>query len=211
MTYKLSVQQVRWIKLALFFLGLYPLARWFVLASYGGLTANPTEFLTRSSGLWGLVCLVVTLLITPLRDWFDQPVLIRVRRMCGLFAFFYVALHALAWAWWDRGLVASEMVSDVFTRPFVSVGMVCFLVLFAMALTSNQRAMRALGRRWKMLHRWVYLVAVLAVVHYWLHKAGKNDFSEVYVYGSIISVLLLWRVWRRFKPETKIAPGNHSG
>ena len=175
--------------------------RWVFLGWQADLTANPTEFLTRSSGTWTLVCLIATLLVTPLRDWLQEPALIRIRRMCGLFTFFYASLHTLAWAWWEQNLVPIDMLRDVVQRPFVSVGMAAFLVLLAMALTSNQRAMRAMGRYWKALHRWVYLVAVLSIVHYWLHKAGKNDFVEVIIYGGVIAMLLAWRVWRRFRPS----------
>ena len=176
--------------------GLYPLLRWFYLGWQDSLTANPTEFLTRSSGTWTLVCLIVTLLVSPLRHWLGQPALIRLRRMCGLFAFFYASLHTLAWAWWEHDFVPVSMASDVIERPFVTVGVAALLLMLAMALTSNQRAMRYLGSYWKALHRWVYLVAMLAIVHYWLHKAGKNDFSEVVIYGFVVATLLAWRVWR---------------
>lgn len=198
----LTVKHIARIKPLLFVAGLYPLLRWLYLGFANDLTVNPTEFLTRSSGTWTLVCLVVTLLVSPLRDWLNEPALIRLRRMCGLFAFFYALLHTLAWAWWEQGFVLVDMGLDVIERPFVTVGMVAFVVMLAMALTSNQRAMRAMGRYWKALHRWVYLVAVLAIVHYWLHKAGKNDFVEVVIYGSILATLLGWRLWRRYRPKS---------
>lgn len=174
--------------------------RWLYLGFADGLTVNPTEFLTRSSGTWTLVCLVATLLVSPLRDWLNEPALIRLRRMCGLFTFFYATLHTLAWAWWEQNFVLADMGLDVLERPFVTVGVAAFAVLFAMALTSSKRAMKALGPYWKALHRWIYLVAVLAIVHYWLHKAGKNDFVEVTIYGMVLGVLLGWRVWRRYRP-----------
>jgi len=191
------------LKPTVFMLGLYPLLRWFYLGWQDGLTVNPTEFLTRSSGTWTLVFLIATLAITPLRDWFNLPALIRLRRMLGLFAFFYACLHLLAWAWWEKNLMPVEMARDVVNRPFVTVGSAAFLVMLAMALTSSQRAMKWLGSGWKALHRWVYLVAILAIVHYWLHKAGKNDFYEVTVYGAVVLALLSWRLWRRFKPGIK--------
>lgn len=196
---RLSVKQIGLIKPLLFAAGLYPLLRWLYLGLTDGLTVNPTEFLTRSSGTWTLVCLIATLLVSPLRDWFDEPALIRLRRMCGLFAFFYATLHTLAWAWWEQSFVLIDMGIDVLERPFVTVGMAAFVVMLAMALTSNQRAMKAMGRYWKALHRWVYLVAVLAIVHYWLHKTGKNDFFEVTIYGAVTAALLGWRVWRRYR------------
>jgi len=200
---RLSASEVDRLKPWLFVVGLYPVLRWAYLVWTNDLTANPTEFLTRSSGLWTLVCLIATLLVSPLRDWFGQPAMVRLRRMFGLFTFFYVSLHTMAWAWWEQNLVPVDMALDVVRRPFVTVGMAAFLVLLALALTSNQRSMRALGSRWKSLHQWIYLVAVLAIVHFWLHKAGKNDFAEVIIYGGVIAALLAWRVWRRFRPETK--------
>jgi sulfoxide reductase heme-binding subunit YedZ len=201
----LTAQAVDRVKPLVFVVGLYPLLRWFYLGWYDGFGVNPTEFLTRSSGIWTLVCLIVTLSLSPIKQWLAAPALIRLRRMCGLFAFFYASLHTLAWAWWEQNLVLKDMALDVWQRPFVSVGMAAFLVMLAMALTSSQSAMRRLGRWWKALHRWVYLVAVLSIVHFWLHKTGKNDFYEVTVYGLIVAALLVWRIWNRFKPETKKA------
>lgn len=204
----LSAKHIAWIKPFVFVAGLYPLLRWLYLGFSDSLTANPTEFLTRSSGTWTLVCLIATLLVSPLRDWIKEPALIRLRRMCGLFAFFYAMLHTLAWAWWEQNFVLIDMGLDVLKRPFVTVGMAAFLVMLAMALTSSQRAMKAMGHYWKALHRWIYLVAVLAIVHYWLHKAGKNDFFEVVMYGAVVAFLLawrLWRFWRRSRPETRTA------
>jgi sulfoxide reductase heme-binding subunit YedZ len=185
-----------WVKCLLFVAGLYPLLRWFYLGWQGDLTANPTEFLTRSSGTWTLVCLLITLTISPLRDWLHEPALIRARRLCGLFAFFYASLHTLTWAWWEQNLVPMDMLRDVVQRPFVTVGMAVFLVLLAMAITSSKAAMRSMGRYWKALHRWVYLAAMLSIVHYWLHKAGKNDFLEVTIYAMVVVLLLGWRLWR---------------
>ncbi|WP_256462175.1 sulfite oxidase heme-binding subunit YedZ [Orrella daihaiensis] len=180
---------------------MYPLLRWFYLGLTDGLTVNPTEFLTRSSGTWTLVCLMATLLVSPLRDWLNEPALIRLRRMCGLFTFFYATLHLLAWAWWEQNFVLADMGLDIVKRPFVTVGVVAFLVMLGMALTSSHRAMVAMGRYWKALHRWIYLVAVLSIIHYWLHKAGKNDFLEVTIYGLVLAALLGWRLWRYCRPK----------
>jgi methionine sulfoxide reductase heme-binding subunit len=196
---KISSSQIALIKPLLFLAGLYPLLRWFYLGWQNELTVNPAEFLTRSSGTWTLICLIATLLVSPLRDWLDQPALIRLRRMCGLFTFFYASLHLVAWAMWEHDFAALEMVTDVIERPFVSVGVAAFLLMLAMTLTSNQRAMKAMGKYWKALHNWIYVVAVLAIVHYWLHKAGKNDFLEVGIYGTAVAALLAWRLWRRLR------------
>lgn len=182
----------------------YPLLRWFSLGFLDGLGPNPAEFLTRSSGTWTLVGLLMTLTVTPVQVLLRQPALVRVRRMLGLFTFFYACLHVLAWAWWEHGFEISALWEDVLTRPFVSVGLFVFVVFLVLALTSNQWSMHRLKRRWKSLHRWIYLAAVAAIVHYWLHKAGKNDFSEVMVYGAIVTGLLGWRLARFIKTRTRL-------
>lgn len=188
------------VKPALFLLGMTPFARWIWLGLNNGLTANPVEFLTRSSGTWTLVCLLVTLSITPLRRLTGQPALVRLRRMCGLFAFFYGFLHFMAWVWWDRGFDPGQMLADIGERPFITVGFVAFVLMAALAATSTQWAMRRLGKRWQRLHRAVYAIGLLAVLHYWWHKAGKNDLEQPMIYAAVLAVLLGWRVaawWRR--------------
>lgn len=191
---KLGPQSVSRFKALLFLLGLFPLARWVWLGWHDQLTANPTEFLTRSSGTWALVCLLVTLSVSPLRQIIDEPALIRVRRLCGLFAFFYGALHALAWAWWEQGFEIDPMLADIVRRPFISAGAAAFLLMLSLAGTSSRAAMRWLGVWWKRLHRSIYLIGILVIVHYAWHKAGKNDFSEVAIYGALMAVLLAWRL-----------------
>ncbi|OZI51072.1 sulfoxide reductase heme-binding subunit YedZ [Bordetella genomosp. 4] len=194
-----SAAAVARFKPLLFIAGLLPFARWFWLGFNDGLTANPIEFLTRSSGTWALVCLLVTLSITPLRRLLRQPALVRLRRPCGLFAFFYGALHFVAWVWWDRGLDVGAMLQDVWERPFITAGFAAFVCMTALALTSTQWAIRKLGRRWQTLHRLVYLIGILAVVHLWWHKSGKNDFEQPLIYGAILAVLLGWRLALRLK------------
>lgn len=189
-----SASAVGRYKPLLFIAGLFPFARWFWLGFNNALTANPVEFLTRSSGTWALVCLLVTLSITPLRRLLGQPALVRLRRPCGLFAFFYAVLHFLAWVWWDRGLDPASMLHDIGERPFITVGFAAFVLLAALAATSTQAAMRAMGRRWQILHRAVYLIGVLVIVHLWWHKAGKNDFQQPLAYGAVLLALLGWRV-----------------
>lgn len=194
-----SARAIGRAKPALFLLGLVPLLRWIWLGFNDGLTANPVEFLTRSSGTWALVCLLVTLEVTPLRRLLGQPALVRVRRMCGLFAFFYGALHFTTWIWWDRGLDPASMLQDLYQRPFILVGFAAFVLMTLLALTSTQWAMRRLGKRWQTLHRAVYLIGLLAILHYWWIKSGKNDLQDPLIYGAVLALLLGWRVWARWR------------
>lgn len=200
-----SAKTISRFKPLLFLLGLYPVMRWVWLGTHDGLTANPVEFLTRSSGTWAIVCLMVTLAVTPLRRLLKQPGLVRLRRMCGLFAFFYAALHFTAWVYWDRALDPSLMIQDVYERPFITVGFAAFVLLCVLAATSTQGWMKRLGKRWQKLHRAVYLIGGLVVLHYWWHKAGKNDFFEPSIYAGILAVLLGFRVvvWLRHRRASR--------
>ncbi|MBF6616552.1 MAG: sulfoxide reductase heme-binding subunit YedZ [Candidimonas sp.] len=195
-----TAAQVGRYKPLVFLLCLYPLLRWFWLGFSDGLSANPAEFLIRSSGIWALVALGATLAITPVRRALDQPALVRLRRMLGLFAFFYTVLHLLGWAYWERGWSLASMWDDVVQRTFITIGMVAFVPMVALAFTSTRGWIRRLGRRWTTLHRSVYAIAALSVWHFWLVRAGKNDFFEPYMYGAALAILLLARVyfyWRR--------------
>lgn len=195
------------VKPALFVLGLLPFARWFWLGLHDGLTANPVEFLTRSSGTWTLVCLLVTLSITPLRRLAGQPALVRLRRMCGLFAFFYGCLHFMAWVWWDQGMDPLAMLHDVQERPFIMAGFAAFVLMSTLAATSTSWAMRTLGKHWQTLHRAIYAIGLLAIVHLWWHKAGKNDLQQPILYGTALLGLLGWRVaaWARQRWPRKVS------
>jgi len=186
-------------KTLFFLLGLVPLARWIWLGMTDGLGANPVEFLTRSSGTWTFICLLVTLANTPLRVLLRQPLLIRLRRMSGLFTFFYACLHVMTYVWWDQWFVIDSIVADVIERPFIALGFVAFLTLVPLAVTSTQGWMRRLGPRWRALHRLVYLTGLFAILHFWLHRAGKNDLQDVFIFGGVLAVLLGWRIWRRFR------------
>jgi sulfoxide reductase heme-binding subunit YedZ len=164
----------------------------------GYLGANPAETLIRDTGELTLRFLCATLAITPLRHWTGWQALARLRRMLGLFAFFYAALHFLCFAWLDMGLDLAAILADIVKRPFILVGTAALLLMLPLAATSFNRAIRALGaRRWQLLHRSVYAVAGLALLHFFWMRAGKNDFGDVAVYGAIIAVLLGWRLWRR--------------
>ena len=179
----------------LFVLCLLPLAWLVYAAAFDRLGANPAEALIRSMGDWTLRLLCLTLAVTPLRQAFALPALARFRRMLGVYTFFYAALHLLCYAWFDMGLDMGDIARDVAKRPFILVGMCCFVLLLALAATSFNRAMRWLGgRRWQRLHRSVYLAAGLALLHFFWMRAGKNNFAEVAVYAAILAVLLLARL-----------------
>lgn len=171
----------------------------FWAAATNQLGANPAEALIRSLGDWALRALVLVLLITPLRVTAGWPQLARFRRMAGLFVFFYASLHWLSYVWLDMGFVWSDIVADVPKRPFILVGTLAWLLLLALAATSFNRAIRTLGAaRWQALHRAVYAVAVLAVLHFFWMRAGKQDFAEVGWYAALLGGLLGWRAWRRW-------------
>ncbi|HMN84035.1 MAG TPA: protein-methionine-sulfoxide reductase heme-binding subunit MsrQ [Burkholderiaceae bacterium] len=183
---------------------LLPLARLVVLGVQGGLGANPVEFVTRSTGTWTLVLLCSTLALTPLRRLAGWSQAIRYRRMLGLYTFFYGCLHFTTYVWLDQWFEWSEIVRDVLKRPFITVGFAAFVLMLPLALTSSQAAMRRLGRRWQALHRLIYAVAVLAILHYWWHKAGKNDLGEPMIYGAVVALLLGLRIaWRMGAPTVQ--------
>ena len=179
-------------------LGLLPLA-WLVWRTFADqLGANPAETLIRATGDWTLRGMCLTLAVTPLRVQLGWPELLRFRRLLGLLTFGYASLHLLGYAWFDMGLDWADIVHDIAKRPFVLVGALALLLMTLMTLTSWNGAIRRLGaRRWQNLHRSIYAVAVLAILHFWWMRAGKRNFSEVWVYGLILAVLLGWRVWRR--------------
>jgi len=180
----------------LFAAGLLPFAWLFYGALMNTLGANPAEALIRSTGDWTLRLLCITLAVTPLRVIAHQPALARFRRMLGLFAFFYVVLHFLAYAWLDMGLDLDAIVRDIPKRPFALVGFLAFVLMIPLAATSFNRAIKALGaKRWQALHKSVYAVVLLGLLHFFWMKAAKNNFAEVAVYAAIIAVLLGWRIW----------------
>jgi sulfoxide reductase heme-binding subunit YedZ len=161
------------------------------------LGANPAEHLIRSTGDWTLRFLCITLAVTPLRVTASLPTLARFRRMLGLFTYFYVVLHLLSYSWFDMGFDLAEIAKDIAKRPFILVGFSAFLLLTPLAATSFNRAVKALGaRRWQALHKLVYGIAGLAILHFFWMRAGKNDFAEVAVYAAILAVLLGWRLAR---------------
>ena len=199
-----------------FLLCLLPLA-WLVYATLSDqLGANPAEALIRSTGDWTLRALCLVLAVTPLRVMTSTPQLARFRRMLGLFVFFYGLLHLLSYSWFDMGFDWGEILLDIPKRPFVLLGSLALLLLAVLSATSFNRAIKALGgKRWKALHRLVYAVAGLALLHFFWMRAGKNDFGEVVVYTVVLGTLMGWRVWNAVRKrsssrrkEAKIVAGN---
>jgi sulfoxide reductase heme-binding subunit YedZ len=178
-------------------LGLLPFA-WLVWgATTDTLGANPAEYVIRTTGDWTLRLLCLALVVTPLRVQFALPELARFRRLLGLFTYFYVVLHLLCYSWLDMGFEVNDIVQDIVKRPFILVGFTAFVLLTPLAATSFNAAIRTLGaKRWQYLHKAVYGVAVLAVLHFFWMRAGKNNFTEVAVYAGILAVLLGWRLRR---------------
>ena len=181
-------------------LGLVPLMHLIWLMVNDGLGANPAEFLIRATGDWTLRGLCLGLAITPVRVQWGWPELARFRRLLGLLTYLYACLHLSCYLVFDMGLDGPEIVKDVLKRPFIWVGVSAWLLLTVMALTSFNRAVRWLGAtRWRALHRVVYGVAGLAVLHFWWMRAAKSNFNEVVVYALILGALLLWRLHRRWR------------
>jgi methionine sulfoxide reductase heme-binding subunit len=165
------------------------------------LGANPAEALIRGFGDWTLRFLVLTLAITPLRQWTGWNGLARFRRALGVTTFLYSTLHLLSYAWLDQGLVLADLLKDIAKRPFILVGTLAWLGMLPLALTSFNAAIKKLGaRRWQALHRSIYAIVLLGLLHFFWMRAGKNNFGEWSVYAAIVAVLLGWRLWRHFRP-----------
>jgi sulfoxide reductase heme-binding subunit YedZ len=189
----------------LFVLASLPFAYYLHGALTDGLGVNPAETLTRGTGDWVLRFLCLTLAVTPLRQWTGWSALARLRRMLGLFAFFYALLHFLCYAWLDIGFALTDILSDIPKRPFVLVCTLALLLMTPLAATSFNRAIKALGAaRWKQLHRLVYAIVLLGLLHFFWMRSAKNNFEEVAVYAVIIGVLLGWRLWHAWR--VRVAP-----
>jgi sulfoxide reductase heme-binding subunit YedZ len=193
----------RWAKPVAFVLALLPFA-WLLTAAFmDWLGANPAEALERATGDWTLRMLCVVLAVTPVRTMLGLPTLARFRRMAGLFVYFYAILHLMAYSWFDMGFEFADIAKDILKRPFVLVGFTAVVLLTPLALTSFNRAIQAIGgRRWQLLHRLIYAIAVLAVVHFFWMRSGKRNFAEVAVYAFILASLLGWRLLRSIRKNT---------
>jgi sulfoxide reductase heme-binding subunit YedZ len=185
-----------------FLLVCLPMMRLVLLAYRDALGANPIEALTRATGWWSLVFLLITLLVTPLRRVLQWPWLLRMRRTLGLSAFFYALAHFITFIWFDHWFDWMAMFTDVIKRPFITMGFSAFVVLLPLALTSNNYMTRKLGaQRWQRLHRLAYLAPVIAVIHYWW--LVKADVREPLYFAIVLALLLVWRVWYLIRQLSK--------
>jgi sulfoxide reductase heme-binding subunit YedZ len=191
-----------------FVLCLLPFAWLFYGALTNQLGANPAEALIRALGDWTLRFICIVLAVTPLRVISSTPALARFRRMLGLFAYFYVVMHLLSYSWFDMGFDLGEIIEDIIKRPFILVGFLAFVLLTPLAATSFNTAIKAMGaKRWQWLHKLVYLIAGLGLLHFFWMRAGKNNFTEVFVYAAIVALLLGWRV-QQFLRKKRLQPSR---
>jgi methionine sulfoxide reductase heme-binding subunit len=198
----LSRQQVSYAKWLVALLALYPFTRLVLYYFTDRLGANPIEFITRSTGTWTFVGLLITLSITPLRKWLKAPWLLQLRRHWGLWTFFYACLHFTTYIWLDQFFDLGDIIKDVIKRPFITVGFAAFILLIPLAVTSNNRVIRSMGaKRWQLLHYVIYIIGVLAALHYWW--LVKRDLTQPIYFSSVLAVLLLLRVWWRFEAKFK--------
>jgi len=182
---------------------LLPFAWLFYSALTDQLGANPAEALIRATGDWTLRFLCIVLAVTPLRTLTNTPALARFRRMLGLFVYFYVVVHLLSYSGFDMGFDVTDIAVDIAKRPFILVGFTSFVLLTPLAATSFNAAIKKLGaKRWQRLHKLVYVIAGLGLLHFFWMRAGKNDFAEVFVYAAIVALLLAWRAAQYLKKKS---------
>lgn len=199
---QVSKQQLAWIKKLLFVLALIPLARLFWLGFNDNLTANPIEFIERSTGTWALIILLITLSMTPIRLITGIAWQIQLRRMMGLFMFFYACLHFMTYVWLDHWFDWSEITKHIIKHPYVLVGFSAFVLALPLAMTSTNGMMRRLGALWKQLHYMAYVVAILGVLHFWW--LVKKDIREPLVYVVILLLLLGIRAYYKLKRQISL-------
>jgi len=208
---RLSERGVTALKAFLFIAALLPLSYLVAGAFFfpEWLGVNPAEYITRSLGDWTLRLLLLTLAITPLRRITGRTWLLRLRRMLGLFTFFYVLLHLSSYVSFDHVFDVGEILKDIVKRPFITVGFTCFVLMIPLALTSTNAMVRRLGaKRWQALHRLVYVIAPLAVLHFWWMV--KRDLTEPIIYALLLGVLLGYRVFIKLRgsgPRAAVASG----
>jgi len=206
MVFNPKPKQLTAIKCLVFVLALLPFLRMAWLVAIG-VPVNPVEFLQHGSGDWALYLLCVTLCVTPLRRLTGMNWLMRLRRMLGLYAFFYVTVHFLTFVWFDHNFNVAAIWKDVLKHPYITVGFAAFVLLIPLAATSTQGMIKRLGRNWTRLHRLIYAIAPLAILHYWWMKAGKHNFEQPIIWGTVVALLLLLRVywsWSRTRTQAAV-------
>lgn len=195
MAFAPTPRQLAVIKSCVFLLALLPFFALVYLVATDQLV-EPLQYITRNTGSWTLYFLCITLAVTPLRRLLGWNWLLKLRRMLGLYAFFYALLHFTTFLWFDHFFEVQEMLKDVVKRPFITVGFIAFVLLVPLAVTSTNGMVRRLGgKRWQLLHKLVYVIAPLGILHFWWMRAGKSDFNKPILFGLIVLVLLGARVW----------------
>ncbi len=209
MAFNPSARQVSAIKAVVFVLGLIPVAKMAYL-TFTGQLVEPLEHITRGTGDWTLYFLCITLAVTPLRKLSGLNWLLKLRREVGLFSFFYAFLHFMTFLWFDHFFDVAEMWKDVVKRPFITVGFIAFVLLIPLAATSTNAMIRKLGgKRWQWLHRLIYIIAPLGILHFWWMKAAKHNFQQPIIFGCIVALLLGMRLyWKLTKPTRTAAPAR---
>jgi sulfoxide reductase heme-binding subunit YedZ len=205
MAFTPTPRQLTAIKSSAFVLALVPFFALVYLVATDQLV-EPLQYITRNTGSWTLYFLCITLAVTPLRRLSGWNWLLKLRRMMGLYAFFYALLHFTTFLWFDHFFDVQEMLKDVAKRPFITVGFTAFVLLVPLAVTSTNGMVRRLGgKRWQLLHKLVYVIAPLGILHFWWMRAGKHDFNKPILFGLIVIVLLGMRAWwaRAGKPVTR--------
>lgn len=199
------------LKRVIFVAALIPAATLIVDAFRGTLTANPIDYITDRTGDWALRFLMITLCVTPLRRITGWNPIIKLRRMLGLFSFFYATLHFLTWSVLDWFFDVRSMADDIVKRPFITLGMATFLMLLALAVTSTAASVRRLGRKWTQLHRLIYVASITALTHFWM--VGKVLVTEVTYWAVALTALLGFRVWwaLRTRVRANTAATNFDG
>lgn len=194
----MTKQQIVYAKAVVWLLALSPLARLIWLGFNENLGANPIEFVEHSTGTWALIFLLITLSMTPIRLLTGQVWQIQLRRLLGLFMFFYACLHVATYVWLDFAFVWADIVKDVGKHPRILVGFAAFVLTIPLAATSNNAAMKRLKSNWKTLHKSVYLIAIFGVLHFWM--LVKKDVTEPMYYAAILFILLAIRVYAKRTP-----------
>ena len=199
------MNDVKFNKILIFINSLVPLALLFWDGFYGNLGANPVEFFLRTTGVLTLIFLFITLTITPLRKIYGWNNLIKFRRMLGLFAFFYAFLHLTTYSVFDKSLSLSAIISDVWQRPFIALGMLAFFLLVPLAITSTNKMIKRLGgKNWARLHKLTYAIAILGIIHFWM--IVKSDVTYPFLFALILACLLGYRIYATYeKPKIKLA------